>query len=135
MSGKTPLVSVVIPTRDRIGSLRRAVNSVLDQGLESFEVVVVDDGSKTSVADELRISDDRIRIIRSDEFAGPAGARNRGVSEARGEFIAFLDDDDFWLPGKIEACLVYFEQFPDAGAVFHMTGLSKTAPASGNCSK
>ena len=133
MSGETPLVSAVIPTRDRPDSLRRAVVSVLDQGLEPLEVVVVDDGSQPSVGDEISSMDHRIRVIRIDGSVGPAAARNLGASRAQGSFIAFLDDDDYWLPGKIEACLDCFDRFPQAGAVFHLTGRSESKDEGSEC--
>jgi glycosyltransferase involved in cell wall biosynthesis len=97
-----PTVSVVIPTFNRTTLLLEAVQSVLNQTLPPLEVIVVDDGSEQDVARFLRekISDDRVRCIRQ-ENAGPARARNRGMTEAKGDYVAFLDSDDLWLPEKL----------------------------------
>lgn len=119
-----PLVTVVIPTRDRLPSLKTAVWSALAQDNVALEVVVVDDGSEERVDENLNIADARLRVVRIDPPGGPANARERGVSEARGSVIAFLDDDDYWLPEKLERSLAYFQQFPEAGVVFHQTGRS-----------
>lgn len=94
-----PSVSVVIPSKDRPEMVRRAVEAALaQQGLE-FEVVVVDDGSQPPVS--LGLDDERVRVIRHDAPQGVARARNRGVEEARGRWVAFLDDDDLWSPNKL----------------------------------
>jgi glycosyltransferase involved in cell wall biosynthesis len=96
------LVSVVIPTCDRPTTVGRAVRSALTQTHQALEVVVVDDCSTTPLAlpDELG-SDPRLSILRLDERSGAGEARNAGVRAARGDLIAFLDDDDEWHPTKI----------------------------------
>jgi glycosyltransferase involved in cell wall biosynthesis len=95
------LVSVVIPTFDRRASVMRAVRSVLEQSHRRIEVVVVDDGSTDGTAEALgAVADDRLRVV-SQPNGGVARARNRGLEEARGDLIAFLDSDDLWLPGKL----------------------------------
>ena len=98
----TPLVSVVVPTRDRPRLAERAVASALSQSYANLEVIVVDDGSQPPVvlAPELR-SDPRVRVSRFEDSVGPAAARNAGVHAAGGSLIAFLDDDDSWRPHKI----------------------------------
>jgi glycosyltransferase involved in cell wall biosynthesis len=111
------LVSVVVPTHNRAGLVRRAVDSVLAQTVDDLEVIVVDDGSSDvtpSVLAELAASDRRVRAVRHDEPAGPPAARNRGIDEARGRFVAFLDDDDEWLPMKLERQLAAMD---DDGAL------------------
>jgi GT2 family glycosyltransferase len=100
------LVSAVIPTRGRPELLLRAVRSALAQTLREIEVVVVIDGedSATELAlEELSHQDSRVRVLALATCVGGSDARNRGVDAAVGEWIAFLDDDDEWLPGKLRA--------------------------------
>ncbi len=98
------LVSAVIPTRERAVLVVRAVASALRQSYSNMEVIAVIDGPDAATAAALStIHDPRLRVLALRECAGGAAARNAGVAEARGEWIAFLDDDDQWLPGKIEA--------------------------------
>jgi glycosyltransferase involved in cell wall biosynthesis len=95
-------VSVIIPTRDRCARLRRALRSVLTQRDIDFEVVVVDDASTDGSAGTVEALDDpRVRLVRNDVPLGESGARNRGITHARGTWIAFLDDDDVWAPDKL----------------------------------
>lgn len=99
--GSPPVVSVVIPTRDRPALLRRAVASVRAQTLEAWELLVVDDGSDPParlVLEEILEQDSRVRLLRLEESAGAGAARNRGIDAARCRYVAFLDDDDSWAP-------------------------------------
>lgn len=113
-----PLVSVVIPAYNSEETIGRAVRSALGQEYSPIEVVVVDDGSKDRTAETAEeIGDGRVRVIRQAN-AGPAGARNRGIREARGEFIAFLDDDDEWLPGRLTRCIAPMLADEATGLVF-----------------
>ncbi len=92
------LVSVVIPLFNKAPYIRRALTSVLEQTASALEVIVIDDGSTDDGANIARqCGDARVRVI-SQANSGPGAARNRGLSLARGEFIAFLDSDDYWLP-------------------------------------
>jgi glycosyltransferase involved in cell wall biosynthesis len=102
-----PIVTVVIPTRNRPGLLLRAVKSALRQSLSDLEVVAVIDGEiGNATAGALKsIGDERVRFVQLRESVGGAEARNVGIREARGGWIALLDDDDEWLPGKLEAQL------------------------------
>lgn len=95
------LVSAIIPTYNRAHIVCEAVDSVLTQTYPHIEVIVVDDGSKDDTLARLQHYGDRIRVV-TQANAGPAAARNRGIAEARGDLIAFLDSDDIWLPSKIE---------------------------------
>src|SRR5580693_6524934 len=99
------LVSAVIPTRGRPELLLRAVRSVLAQTLREIEVVVVIDGedpaTERALAEFVR-EDSRIRVIALAMSVGGSDARNRGAAAASGEWIAFLDDDDEWLPDKLQ---------------------------------
>jgi glycosyltransferase involved in cell wall biosynthesis len=109
MSGQT--VTVVIPTLHRPNLVLRAVASVLKQTYSITEVIVVVDGPDPETVERLReINDSRIRIIQNERSLTAAGARNVGVSNAVGAWIAFLDDDDEWLPEKIEKQLTLAEE-------------------------
>jgi glycosyltransferase involved in cell wall biosynthesis len=102
----TPEISVVIPTHNRSGLLRLALRSVLWQQDVDFEVIVVDDGSTDDTSEVVTsLGDPRIRLIRNDDSQGVSAARNRGIAEARGQWIAFLDDDDLWAPDKLASQL------------------------------
>ena len=99
----SPLVSVVIPTRDRPDLLVQALGSVLAQSYQPLEVVVVDDGSAIPLElPPLFARDPRVRTLRNERSLGPGAARNLGVSRCRGPLLAFLDDDDSWRPAKLE---------------------------------
>ena len=100
-SSSHPLVSVVIPTFNRAKVVTRAIDSVLEQTYRNCEVIVVDDGSTDDTADVLRSYKDKIVYIQQKN-AGPSAARNRGIRESKGEFIAFLDSDDLWFATKLE---------------------------------
>jgi glycosyltransferase involved in cell wall biosynthesis len=98
-----PLVSAVIPTYRRPELVLRAVNCCLAQTYPNMEVVVVVDGPDAEVEAVLAaVNDDRLQVVVNPVNSGQAQCRNLGVRHARGEWIAFLDDDDFWLPEKIE---------------------------------
>jgi glycosyltransferase involved in cell wall biosynthesis len=100
-----PLISVVIPSRQRPALLIAAVQSVLEQKRNDLEVIVVLDGDTAGSAEALRRAfpkDARIRILENTERRGAPVARNQGIAAARGKWIAHLDDDDTWLPGKID---------------------------------
>ncbi len=101
-----PKVSVIIPTHNRPHTLPRAIHSVLQQGYRDLELIVVDDASSTAATAEVVAkfaeTDTRIRYIRRETGGGAAAARNTGIEAALGELLAFQDDDDEWLPGKLE---------------------------------
>src|SRR5579859_487600 len=98
-----PLVSVVIPTRNRATVLLRAIRSVFAQTFEELEIVVVIDGQDSQTATALaEIQDERLRWIEIKETVGGSEARNIGIRNATGDWVALLDDDDEWLPTKLE---------------------------------
>jgi hypothetical protein len=104
-------VSAVISTFERPDSCERALRSILAQEPAPLEVLVCDDGSRDDTAERFRAleqRDPRVRYLRVEpNRGGPAAARNLGLREARGEWVAFLDDDDEWLPGKLAAQLAH----------------------------
>ena len=113
------LVSVVIATHNRPGLLAGAVRSVLEQTYRNLELIVVDDASSAETAEMMgRFRDARIRYLRHAEVRGGSAARNTGIANARGCFIAFLDDDDEWLPQKLACQMERFRENPQAGAVY-----------------
>jgi glycosyltransferase involved in cell wall biosynthesis len=113
MISSTPIISVVIPTHDRIGTLPRAVASVLGQTMPDFELVIVDDGSTDGTAAYLAsITDPRVRVISFVACRGANPARNAGLDAARAGIVAFLDSDDIYLPNRLEATLAIFDANP-----------------------
>ena len=108
-----PRISVIIPTYNRAWILKEAVDSVLSQEHASFELIVVDDGSTDETQDLLKPYEAALTVIRQ-ENRGVSAARNRGLLEAKGSLIAFLDSDDYFLPGKLECQAVFFGAHPDA---------------------
>ena len=126
-----PLISVIIPTYNRASVLPRAIGSVLVQKSADFELIIIDDGStddtcrivrgirtshlgirKNEKPNEPRVPSPEIRVFHQ-ENRGPAAARNLGIKEAKGEWIAFLDSDDEWKTGKLKAQLEFFGENPD----------------------
>jgi glycosyltransferase involved in cell wall biosynthesis len=124
-------ISIVVPLYNKAPYVRRALDSITTQTLADFEVIVVDDGSTDdgpSIVAEY--GDPRVRIVRQPN-AGPGAARNAGLAQARGEFIAFLDADDEWLPAYLAESVRQLEELgEDVSAVSslyieHPSGLSK----------
>lgn len=98
-----PLVSVIIPTYNRIHTLPVSINSVLNQTYGNLEVIIMDDASEDGTEEYVKsINDKRIRYRKSSINRGPSAARNLGAELAMGEYLAFQDSDDEWLPGKLE---------------------------------
>jgi glycosyltransferase involved in cell wall biosynthesis len=95
------LFSVVIPTYNRAELLRIALDSVLAQTFTDYEVIVVDDGSTDGTWEQLQALGSRIHVLHQQN-AGPGAARNLGVAQARGDYVAFLDSDDLWFPWTLE---------------------------------
>lgn len=110
-------VSVIIPTYNRGGFIVEAVESVLRQTYQNFEVIVVDDGSTDDTLDRLEPYRSRISIIQT-KHGGAPHARNAGIKGARGKYVAFLDSDDRYLPHKLALQVQILEQFPDVGMVY-----------------
>jgi len=105
-----PAVSVIIPTYNRAEFLRLAITSVLNQTFQDFEIIVVDDASEDHTHEVVSdFSDKRIKYIRHEANTRVSAARNTGVLSASGDYIAFLDDDDEWLPGKLQIQVTLLE--------------------------
>jgi glycosyltransferase involved in cell wall biosynthesis len=100
------VVSVIIPAYNVAGIVGRAIDSALAQTVSPLEIIVVDDGSRDETASVVEAYGGKVRLIRQAN-AGPAAARNRGARDAAGEWLAFLDADDAWLPTKLERQLAY----------------------------
>lgn len=114
----TPVVSAVIPTVGRPAHVVAAVRSALAQTLREIEVVVVVDGPDAATLAALAgLGDPRLRVVELPSRTGPGAARNAGVAAARGEWVAFLDDDDLWDPRKLEVQLRAARESEDAQPV------------------
>ena len=106
---KNPLVSVIIPTYNRKHLLKEALGSVFSQTYKNLQVIVVDDGSTDNTQDIISdFKDKRITYIKQGH-RGASSARNKGIENAKGEYTAFLDSDDRWLPTKIEKQMDVFK--------------------------
>jgi glycosyltransferase involved in cell wall biosynthesis len=115
-----PDVSVVIPTHNRSGLLEQTLGTVLWQEDVDLEVIVVDDGSTDNTGTVVQsLNDPRVRLVRHDVPQGVSGARNRGIADARGRWVAMLDDDDLWAPKKLASQLRAAEE---AGRAWVYTG-------------
>ncbi len=98
------LISVIIPTYNRVFLLIETVNSILEQTYNNFEIIIVSDGSTDNTKDEIfKLKDSRIKFLELDKNYGyPAKARNEGIKQSKGDFIAFCDDDDLWERDKLK---------------------------------
>ena len=106
------MITVIIPLYNKVRTIARTLDTVFQQTYTDYEIVIVDDGSTDGSADVVRaIGDSRIRLI-SQTNAGVSAARNRGIEEARGEFVAFLDADDEWKPDYLETQMQLVEKYP-----------------------
>jgi glycosyltransferase involved in cell wall biosynthesis len=108
----SPITSVIIPTYNRWPLVAEAVDSVLAQSFQGIEIIVVDDGSTDGTTNRLAKFDGRLRLFTTTR-RGVAAARNFGVSQAQGCYVAFLDSDDLWLPGKLETQIAFLDRHPE----------------------
>jgi glycosyltransferase involved in cell wall biosynthesis len=116
----TPQVSVIIPTCNRARLLPVAIRSVLAQTFGNFELIIVDDASEDSIDDVVKaFQDRRVRWITHEERLGGGAARNTGIRNSGGEFVAFLDDDDEWYPQKLARQMaLLLRSSPNVGGVY-----------------
>ncbi len=113
MNEQLPLVSVIIPTYNRAWVISAAIDSVLSQDYPNFELIVIDDGSTDNTRAVLNNYDEKINII-YQENRGVSAARNAGILQSNGEYIAFLDSDDLWEDKKLSCQINFFIENPDA---------------------
>ncbi len=110
---------MIIPTYNRAKALPKAIQSVLSQTFKDFEIIIVDDSTDDATEEVIKkFDDERIYYIRRQKREGVSAARNAGIKASNGEFIAFLDDDDEWLPEKLEYQIDVFKKNPDVGLVY-----------------
>lgn len=121
-------VSVILPTYNRAEILPRSINSLIQQTYPDLEIVVVDDASTDDTESVVKsFNDNRIKYIKHDDNRGANVARNTGISQSTGEYIAFQDSDDVWLPHKIQRQVEVFQQSgPEIGLV--STGVCRVWP-------
>ena len=108
-----PAISVIIPTYNRAHMVAEAIETVLNQHLQAYELIIVDDGSTDETQKVLAGYNAAITVIRQAN-KGVSAARNQGIQSARGDLIAFLDSDDLWQPGKLACQFEFFQNRPDA---------------------
>ncbi|OCQ90674.1 glycosyl transferase family A [Nostoc sp. MBR 210] len=118
-----PKVTVVIPAYNAMQFLPETVESVLAQTFSDLELLIVNDGSSDNIVQWANnITDERVKLI-SQENQGVSAARNTGIMQSNGEYLAFLDADDLWKPTKLEKQIRRFEEYPEAGLVYTWTHL------------
>lgn len=115
----TPLISVVMPSYNHAAFIGRAVASVLAQTYGNLELIVVDNNSSDGTDEALaEIKDPRLKIVKFSNGGIIASSRNLGIKRAAGEYVAFIDSDDIWLPGKLETQIRAFGREPEAGLAY-----------------
>jgi glycosyltransferase involved in cell wall biosynthesis len=124
-----PKVSVIIPTKNRVDATIRSIKSVMAQSLLPFEIIVIDDGSSDKTSSIISEEFPEIKLIQNVVSRGGAVARNQGAELASGEFLAFLDSDDEWLPNHLESKFNILQSF-NADGVFGRFYLQKGAKRS-----
>lgn len=131
IKGTMPLFTVIIPAYNRENTIKRTVLSVLDQTYNNIETIIVDDGSRDHTKDVILECLDQgdIRYV-YQENGGAQKARNTGLASAKGDYILFLDSDDWLLPECIEKLVHKFEEDRDVGAVYFLTGIKEDGTVS-----
>jgi glycosyltransferase involved in cell wall biosynthesis len=110
--------SVIIPVFNGASFISDSINSVLNQTIDDFEIIVIDDKSTDSTIKELEKFGNQITLITNSQNSGASFSRNQGIKTARGEYIAFLDADDLWIPEKLSSQLAVLKKHPEAGLLF-----------------
>ena len=106
------MISVIIPTFNRAYLLDRAIKSVLSQTYNNYEIILVDDGSEDKTSEVIESFGKHVRFFRIPH-SGVSKARNTGIENAKGDWISFLDSDDYWLPQKLEKQMDYLDDNPE----------------------
>lgn len=117
VGGVKPRVSVVIPAYNAEDYIAATIESVFAQTCQDYEIIVVDDGSTDRTLQVLRNFEPRIKVLAKPN-GGPASARNLAIKNSVGEFIAFLDSDDLWAPGKLAEQIAFLDQHPEVSLLF-----------------
>ncbi|WP_291142712.1 glycosyltransferase [Flavobacterium sp. UBA7680] len=112
-----PLVSIIVPTYDRTEFLKLTIESIINQTYKNLEIIVIDDGTPNDKNLLLCQTFKEVKYIKIENSGGPAKPRNTGINLAKGKYIAFIDDDDLWLPNKIETQVNILEQNPEFGLI------------------
>lgn len=111
-------VSIIIPTYNREKTIEKSIRSVLAQTYTHFELIIIDDGSSDNTKQVVSAIDDERIVYYKQENAGASAARNKGVTLARYDLIAFHDSDDMWRPEKLEVQMKYLENHPDCDVIY-----------------
>lgn len=118
MAEKSPVISVILPTYNCANFLPHSIQSILSQTYNSYEIIVVDDGSTDNTKEVLNPFMQRINYIKLEQNKGLPAARNIGIKSAQGKYIAFIDADDIWLPEKLQTDIEYLETYPEISMVY-----------------
>ncbi|MCK0125020.1 glycosyltransferase family 2 protein [Gelidibacter sp. F2691] len=110
------MISIVVPYYNRPTKLRRCIISIIKQTYSDLEVIIIDDFSTIPIINDFK--DSRIRIFRNEKNMGPGVSRNIGLKKAKGDYIAFLDSDDYWDLRFLEKCMLHFRQNKDVAMVY-----------------
>ena len=112
-TSSTPLVSIVIPTYNRAHCIARTINSVIEQSVTDWELVIIDNNSTDSTLEIISsFSDERISTSQIENNGIVATSRNLGIRLSRGKYVAFLDSDDWWVPEKLEISVSALKEGP-----------------------
>lgn len=116
---RNPLISIIMPTFNRVNFLKKAIKSIQKQTYDNFELIVVDDASTDNTENLISsLRDNRLIYVKNPKNMGGAASRNVGIHLAKGEYIGFLDDDDEWLPSKLEKQVSFFNEHPEVDIVY-----------------
>lgn len=112
-----PNISIIIPTYNRAIFLKKTLESIFAQTYRDYEIIVIDDGSPNDEAKEVCELFEKVTYLKIENSGGPAKPRNIGIQKAKGNYIAFVDDDDIWLPNKLQVQVAVMDANPDFGLV------------------
>ena len=118
VTNNLPLVSVILPTYNCAAFLPHSIGSILAQTYNSYEIIVVDDGSTDNTKEVLNSFIQRIKYVQLEQNRGLPATRNIGIRSAQGTYIAFIDADDLWIPEKLQTDIEYFDKHPDISMVY-----------------